>query len=118
VETIAVAFGGASHGGWRWAFILLGAPVMVVAILAFRLPEPPRGQWERKSVLGDLPLDDTRAPISIEMAFARLRQIRTMRHGAGARRRRFPALPDGVAHELLPAQQYGLDAFLAASSLR
>ncbi|MFL5687562.1 MAG: MFS transporter [Chloroflexota bacterium] len=79
VGGIAVWFGGADEGGWRWAFILLGIPVGIVAFAAFRIKEPPRGQWERKSVLGELPADDTQVPISVEMAFARLLQNRTLK---------------------------------------
>ena len=47
-------------------------------MLAFRLPEPPRGQFEKKDVLGEVIEDAKPAPISIEAAFARLWQIRTL----------------------------------------
>ena len=39
VGTIATVVGGPN--GWRWSFYLLGLPVFVVAIIAFRLKEPP-----------------------------------------------------------------------------
>jgi MFS family permease len=32
--------------GWRWAFVLVGMPGSLLAILAFRLPEPVRGGTE------------------------------------------------------------------------
>ncbi|MDH3755636.1 MAG: ATP-binding protein [Acidimicrobiia bacterium] len=64
--------------GWRWAFIILGFPVAVFAIFAFRIPEPPRGQWEQKDVLGTVVTADEVAP-SMEAAFARLWKIRTLR---------------------------------------
>jgi ABC-type branched-subunit amino acid transport system ATPase component/MFS family permease len=78
---IALAFGGVDGAGWRWAFILLGLPVAAVAFLAFRMPEPPRGQWETASVLGRdvAPADEEAALVSIDMAFARLGQIRSVR---------------------------------------
>jgi ABC-type branched-subunit amino acid transport system ATPase component/predicted MFS family arabinose efflux permease len=80
VGSIAAAAGGVD--GWRWAYYLLGVPVAVVALAAFLLPEPRRGQWERRSVLagdnGVLPEDEV-APIAMEAAFARLRGIRTLR---------------------------------------
>jgi MFS family permease len=79
VGGIAALFGGAAHGGWRWAFILLAIPTAVVALLAFRMPEPPRGQWEQRSVMGRAPGDDPGVPVSLEMAFGRLKQIRTLR---------------------------------------
>ena len=43
------------------------------------LQEPPRGQFEKQDVLGEVIEDEQPAPISMEAAFARLRQIRTLR---------------------------------------
>jgi ABC-type branched-subunit amino acid transport system ATPase component/predicted MFS family arabinose efflux permease len=96
VGSIAAAAGGVD--GWRWAYYLLGIPVAVVALAAFLLPEPPRGQWEQRDVLDEVLGDDdghgdgdghngtdgakgaeAEAPIAIEAAFARLRGIRTLR---------------------------------------
>jgi MFS family permease len=91
VGSIAAAVGGVD--GWRWAYYLLGIPVAVVALAAFLLPEPPRGQWERNDVFGTAAGDSPaaadagvgeagageEASISIEAAFARLRDIRTLR---------------------------------------
>ena len=89
VGSIAAAAGGVE--GWRWAYYLLGIPVAVVALAAFLLPEPRRGQWEQRSVLatdgalaGPATADaaddeDEVAPIAMEAAFARLRGIRTLR---------------------------------------
>ena len=79
VGGIAALFGGAAHGGWRWAFVILAIPTTLTALLAFRLPEPPRGQWEQRSVVGDMPVDEPEVPVSVEMAFGRLKQIRTLR---------------------------------------
>jgi ABC-type branched-subunit amino acid transport system ATPase component/predicted MFS family arabinose efflux permease len=75
---IATAAGGAQ--GWRWAFAFLGIPTVVVAFLALRLPEPPRGQYEKLDVLGELVQDEEPAPVSIEAGFARIMQIRTMKY--------------------------------------
>jgi ABC-type branched-subunit amino acid transport system ATPase component/MFS family permease len=68
----------AGADGWRLAFFVLGLPVTIMAVLAFRLPEPPRGQWEQRQVLGTVLEDDPLRP-SIEAAFARLWRIRTLR---------------------------------------
>jgi ABC-type branched-subunit amino acid transport system ATPase component/predicted MFS family arabinose efflux permease len=65
--------------GWRWAWFLLGIPVILVAILAFFMKEPPRGQFEKEDVLGEVIEDQKPAPISMEAAFARLKRIRTIR---------------------------------------
>ena len=51
----------------------------IVAFFAFRIPEPPRGQFEKKDVLGEVIEDERPAPISMEAAFSRLMQIRTIR---------------------------------------
>ena len=65
--------------GWRWAWFLLGIPVIFVAILAFFMKEPPRGQFEKLDVIGELIEDEQPAPISMEAAFARIKRIRTIR---------------------------------------
>ena len=75
----AVAWVAGGDEGWRWAFFLLGLPVAVLAVAAFRIPEPTRGQWEKTSVLGQVIADPDPAPISAEAAFARLLRIRTVR---------------------------------------
>ena len=77
VGTVAWVAGG--DEGWRWAFFLLGLPVAVFAVAAFRIPEPPRGQWEKTSVLSQVITDPDPAPISVEAAFARLLRIQTVR---------------------------------------
>ena len=65
--------------GWRWAWFLLGIPVVLVAVLAFFMKEPPRGQFEKQDVLGEVIEDEQPAPISMEAAFARIKRIRTIR---------------------------------------
>ncbi len=77
VGGIAALAGGVA--GWRWAYFLLAIPMIPLAILAFRMPEPTRGQHEMLDVLGELVEDVKAAPISVEAAFARLRRIRTFK---------------------------------------
>jgi ABC-type branched-subunit amino acid transport system ATPase component/predicted MFS family arabinose efflux permease len=64
--------------GWRWAYFVLAVPVLAIAFFALRIPEAPRGQYEMLDVLGEV-IDNRPVPMSIESAFSRLRQIRTMR---------------------------------------
>jgi ABC-type branched-subunit amino acid transport system ATPase component/predicted MFS family arabinose efflux permease len=112
VGGIAVWFGGADEGGWRWAFIILGIPVGIVAFAAFRIKEPPRGQWERKSVLGELPADDAQVPVSIEMAFARLLQNRTLKAMIIALiALGFQLFPMASLTSFFLRDEYGLDAW-------
>ena len=43
------------------------------------MKEPPRGQFEKQDVLGEVIEDEQPAPISMEAAFARIKRIRTIR---------------------------------------
>ena len=74
---IATWAGGAE--GWRWAWFLLGIPVVLVAFLRVLHEGAPRGQFEKQDVLGELFEDEQPAPISMEAAFARIKRIRTIR---------------------------------------
>jgi ABC-type branched-subunit amino acid transport system ATPase component/predicted MFS family arabinose efflux permease len=77
VAAIATIAGGTE--GWRWSWYLLGIPVSVVAFGAFFMKEPPRGQFEKDHVLGEVIEEARPAPISMEAAFARLKRIATIR---------------------------------------
>jgi ABC-type branched-subunit amino acid transport system ATPase component/predicted MFS family arabinose efflux permease len=77
VAGIATVAGGGS--GWRWAFVLIGAPVALIGVFAFRLKEPPRGQHEMLHVLGEVVDEGPPVRASIEASFARILQIRTMK---------------------------------------
>ena len=110
VGGVAALAGGSS--GWRWAFLITGIPVSIVAFLAFRLPEPPRGQFEKADVLGEVFSDATPAPVSLEAAFARLLQIRTLKAVLVA----FSAMGFGlftgpVLQNLFLEDHYGLGTF-------
>ncbi|HLM19091.1 MAG TPA: MFS transporter, partial [Acidimicrobiia bacterium] len=110
VAGIASGIGG--DDGWRWPFLLLGIPVAVVAVFAFKLREPPRGQFEKQDVLGEVIEDEQPAPISIEAAFARLWQIRTLKTVIVA----FSAIGFGlftvpVLTNLFMEDHYGTDTF-------
>ncbi|MBI5087627.1 MAG: MFS transporter, partial [Actinobacteria bacterium] len=106
VGGIAIAF------GWRWPFLLLGVPVAVVAVLAFRMPEPPRGQWEKLTVLDEVIEDEQAAPISMEAAFARLMRIRTLRTVViGFAALGFSLFSVPVLGSLYMEDEFGLNAF-------
>ncbi len=80
------------HEGWRWAFYILGIPGLLVAGLAFFIKEPPRGQYEKDDVLGEVIEDDNPAQPSMEAAFTRLKKIATIRTSIAA----FAALGFGL----------------------
>ena len=80
VGGIAVAANGPGEvDGWRWAYYILGIPVAVIAIAAFFMKEPPRGQWEKVDVLGESFVEEDPLPVSLDAAFSRLMQIRTVK---------------------------------------
>ncbi len=110
VGGLATLIGGQS--AWRWVFVILSLPVAVASFLAFRLPEPPRGQYEKKDVIGQVIEDEHPLPISVEAAFARLLQIRTMKSVIFA----FAAMGFGlftvpILGNLFLEDEYGLGSF-------
>ena len=80
-------------------------------MFALRIPEAPRGQYEMKDVLGEV-IDTRPTPMSIESAFARLKQIRTVHTGADRLRRpRLRALHRCRSSQSLYVEdEFGLDA--------
>ncbi len=78
--------------GWRWAFFILGIPGGIVAVAAFFMREPPRGQYEKDDVLGEVVEDEHPMQPSMEAAFARLKKISTVRTSISA----FAALGFGI----------------------
>jgi ABC-type branched-subunit amino acid transport system ATPase component/predicted MFS family arabinose efflux permease len=110
VGGLATAIGGPS--AWRWVFIILALPVAAVSLSALRLPEPPRGQYEKKDIIGEVIEDEHPLPISMEAAFARLLQIKTLKSVIMA----FAALGFGlftvpILGNLFMEDQYGLGSF-------
>lgn len=98
--------------GWRWAFFIVGLPVLVFALVAFRLPEPTRGQWEKSDVLGSVVDEEDPSPISVEAAFARLLRIRTIRSVlVGFSALGFLLFTLGVQSSLYMEEEFGLGAF-------
>ncbi|MDG2907924.1 MAG: MFS transporter [Acidimicrobiales bacterium] len=80
VGAVAVAANGPGEvDGWRWAYYLFGIPVAMMAIAAFFMKEPPRGQWEKIDVLGKSFVEEDPLPVSLDAAFSRLMQIRTVK---------------------------------------
>jgi ABC-type branched-subunit amino acid transport system ATPase component/sugar phosphate permease len=64
-------------GAWRWAFFAIAVLAVPLALALARLPEPRRGRHEMQAVLG-VELDDRdELPISLSVAFERLRTIKS-----------------------------------------
>ena len=110
VGAIAAIAGGAA--GWRWAYIVLGFPIALFAVLAFFLPEPKRGQWEQDDILGEQLEDEESMPISVEAAFARIWQIGTIRTiTVAVSALGFALFPAQAIQSFFLEERYGLDAF-------
>jgi branched-chain amino acid transport system ATP-binding protein len=66
--------------GWRWSFILMGVPTLILVLFALRLREPVRGYHERSLMTND---DETalteEKPASLAEAWRIAWQIRTLR---------------------------------------
>ena len=111
VGGIAALVGG--DEGWRWAFVIISIPPVVLAIVATRMSEPPRGQFDQSAVLGDgeaLEIDELEP--SMSTALARLRKIRTFYYlatGVGVLGFALIAVP--LQFNLLLEDKYALDAF-------
>jgi MFS family permease len=110
VGYITTAVGGIN--GWRWAFCVLAAPILLVSLIAFGLREPPRGQFEKLDVLGEVIEDSDPVPPSLEAAFERITRIRTIKACLVA----FSAIGFGlftgpVLGNLFLKQHFHLDAF-------
>ena len=77
---IAGGVAGAAGGdeGWRWAFFVFSIPPIILLLITLLLREPPRGQYEQQSVLGEqLAGDEGAPPISLSAAFQRLKKVNT-----------------------------------------
>ena len=77
---IAGGIAGAIAGpeSWRWAFVVMALFGVPVAVATFALKEPRRGRNEMEAVLGaELDHDDRELPVSVSVAFERLRTIRS-----------------------------------------
>ena len=111
VGGIAAMVGG--DDGWRWAFVIISIPPVVVAVIAMRMHEPPRGQFDQSAVLGDdeaLEIDELEP--SMSTALARLRKIRTFYYlatGVGVLGFALIAVP--LQFNLLLEDRYALGAF-------
>lgn len=110
VGTVATVAGG--DEGWRWAYLVLSIPIAVMGFYALRLPEPERGQWEKREVLGKGLDTDDGIEISVEAAFARIWRIDTIRYMTIALAALgFALFPASSIESFFLEEEFGLDAF-------
>lgn len=69
---------------WRWGFVFLGVPVVVLGVLALFQKDPPRGQFEQKATIGQVIEERDAPPISLGAAYQRIAQIKTFKNAMTA----------------------------------
>ena len=67
--------------GWRWAFLLVGAPGSLLAVAVWKMPEPTRGEHDRPdgSAAGEAVAASQRGPRALADDVRRALRIRTLR---------------------------------------
>jgi ABC-type branched-subunit amino acid transport system ATPase component/predicted MFS family arabinose efflux permease len=108
---IAAVVGG--DNDWRVPFFLLGLIALPIALSATTIKEPRRGRYEMQSVLGEeLPDVEDELPISLSVAFERLRQIKSFYYFlVGMAALGFALFSAPLFLSLYFNQELGLDAF-------
>ena len=98
--------------GWRWVYLILSIPVLVVGLAALFQKDPPRGQYEQKAVLGaTLDSDEGEPPVLLSAAFVRLRKVRSFYFvavGIGVLGFALVSVPNLIS--LMLEEKYGYDA--------
>ncbi|HEX4822649.1 MAG TPA: MFS transporter [Acidimicrobiales bacterium] len=69
---------------WRWGFVFLAVPTVLVGIVALFQNDPPRGQFEQKSTIGQVIEERDAPPISLGAAYQRIAQIKTFKNAITA----------------------------------
>ncbi|MGO9877598.1 MAG: ATP-binding protein [Acidimicrobiia bacterium] len=100
------------ESSWRWVFYLLAIVSVPIAIATARLKEPRRGQNEMRAALGDEIVETAgELPISLSVAFERLRKIKTFYYFlVGMAALGFALFSIPLFLNLLFAQKFGLNA--------
>jgi ABC-type branched-subunit amino acid transport system ATPase component/predicted MFS family arabinose efflux permease len=75
----AMVTGLGTDQAWRWGFIAVAVPTVLIGLYAWRLEDPPRGQYEQQATIGEVLHDGDGPPISLGAAYQRIMQIRTYR---------------------------------------
>ena len=63
--------------GWRWAFLVLAIPTLVLSVVVLAVKEPRRGNNEQQAIFGDDVPVLSQEPPALGAAWERLRKIKT-----------------------------------------
>jgi ABC-type branched-subunit amino acid transport system ATPase component/predicted MFS family arabinose efflux permease len=69
---------------WRWGFVFLAVPTLLIGIVALFRKDPPRGQFEQQSTIGQVIEERDAPPISLGAAYQRIAQIKTFKNAIAA----------------------------------
>ncbi len=107
---VAAVVGGPS--AWRWAFVVLALPAVVLGLIALALPEPKRGRNEQLAMLGvELAEEPDQLAIPVSAAFARLKKIKTFYYFLAALGALgFSVVTAPIYTNLVLEDHFGLDA--------
>jgi ABC-type branched-subunit amino acid transport system ATPase component/predicted MFS family arabinose efflux permease len=110
VGALVTVVGGGN--AWRWGFVVIAVPTVVVGIVSFFMADPPRGQFEQKDTIGEVISTEGAPPISLGASYQRIMQVRTYHNalvGFTAVGFSFVAVPVFVS--LYLSEHFGLSAF-------
>ncbi len=97
---------------WRWGFIAASFPTLVVGVIVLFVKDPPRGQFEQRSTIGETLDDLNPGPISLGASFQRLFKVKTMKSAlVAAVALGFGLVSDGLFLGLYLEDRFQLDAF-------
>ncbi len=97
---------------WRWGFIAASVPTLIVGVAILSLTDPPRGQFEQRSAIGETLTDMKPGPISLGAAFQRLFKVRTMKWALmAAVALGFSLISDGLFLNLYLDERFDLGPF-------
>ena len=110
---VIVVLAGNQADDWRWAFVVIAVPALVLIALTLALREPARGRQEQTAVLGaEIDLSHEEPPVRLSSASQRLKKVRTFYYlvvGIGVLGFALVAVPG--AFNLLLERSYGYGAF-------
>jgi ABC-type branched-subunit amino acid transport system ATPase component/predicted MFS family arabinose efflux permease len=97
---------------WRWGFIVIAVPTIIVGIVSFFEKDPPRGQFEQKDTIGEVISTEGAPPISLGASYQRIMQIKTYKSAiVGFTAVGFSFLAVPVFISLYLDEHFGLSAF-------
>jgi ABC-type branched-subunit amino acid transport system ATPase component/predicted MFS family arabinose efflux permease len=78
VGALVTVIGGTE--AWRWGFVAVALPTLVIGLWSLREPDPPRGQYEQQATIGEVIDTSGAPPISLGATYQRIMQIRTYKN--------------------------------------